>query len=160
MFFLFLQKSLWFIDNWNYFVQYPSYSLLYLMPSKTHTSQSESVHEKTYHERMEAIVSRKQATLIAKTGLPTRILNLLWHRRDEKCSAEILAYIAFPYLSHEKHPDVRLGHFRQLLRSWLIPWWLRWSDLLEIKTAVQHPETLTEHTRITIMNLLDEKNKW
>jgi hypothetical protein len=64
---------------------------------------------------MEVIISHKKASLIAKFGLPTRIYNLLESHRNERDSAEILAYTAFPYLSHDKDLDQESGRLRQLL---------------------------------------------
>ncbi len=108
---------------------------------------------------MEMIITHKKASLLEQTGLPDRIRNLLGQRRDLGCSVDILAYAAFPYSTDEKRLDTKKGHFRQLLRSGLLSGWLRDKDLLDIKTAVQNSNELTEHTRITIMKLLDEKKK-
>ncbi len=130
------------------------------MSSRRLVSAEESISVITPHARMELIIAHKKASLLEQVGLPDRIRNLLGQRRDLGCSVDILAYVAFPYSKDDKPLDTKKGHFRQLLRSGLLSGGLRDNDLLEIKTAVQNSNELTEHTRITVMKLLDEKKKY
>ncbi len=91
---------------------------------------------------------------------PTRIRSLLDHERDRGCTAEIVAHIVFPSI-----PKVRkeLKEAHQISRGFMISALgssaLKDKEFYRLKSEIQRADHLTEHTRLTILNVLDEINK-
>lgn len=126
----------------------------------TQPPHEESTHKKTPHEKLESIVTGKKHWLLQDPKTPTRIRSLLDHARDRGCTAEIIAHIVFPSMS--KVPK-ELQEARQISRGFMVSALgssaLKDKEFSRLKSEIQRAEHLTEHTRLTILNVLDEIHK-
>lgn len=113
----------------------------------------DSTQPKTPQERLEDIVSHKRHVLLEDPHTPPRIRNFLDQVKNNRSIAEIMGYLVFPKESQEKS-----GRF--LMSALLSPAALKDQEFFRLKSEVQRVEHLTEHTRLSVLNVLDDlRNK-
>ncbi len=115
------------------------------------SARQRTAETKTPEEILEDIVTRKKSKLLEEPATPKRIRSLLEQKRDPKCTTEIIAHIVFP--------DSKNSKSRGFLLSALCSSSLKDKEHSRLKSEVQKVEHLTDHTRITLLNVLDELRK-
>jgi hypothetical protein len=112
---------------------------------------------RTPQEALESIVTHKKHWLLEDTSTPPRIRSLLEQKRDPSCTAEIIAHIVFPVASKlPKEVDLARQKSRGFMLSALRSRSLKDKEFSRLKSEIQRAMHLTEHTRLTILNVLDD----